>query len=392
MIREPKRLDLSLYIRREPVILAVLTGVAVVSFLAVTGLARLYQAQEQALAVEWSTRGLDDLNAGRYKAAIPEFHTALEYARDNDDYRLDLAEALVGLNRIDEAYAYLINVRDQQPDNGVVNLELARVAVQRKQADQALRFYHNAINATWPENQEKERRKARLELIDYLLRINARTQAESELIALEANVGEDAAQQEYLGELLLRVEDYARALAAFRESLKLTPNNAAAEAGAGFAAFNEGMYPAAERYLQEAVAATPDDTASAALLRTTDSILRLDPYRPRISTAERDRTVMEGFAASGERLKSCGVLDNVKAPAEQKPAAGTPRAILEGLAEQWTKLKPQVTERGLREDPDLANTTMNLAFQIESQKSAGCGAATEDDKALALIANLHEEN
>jgi tetratricopeptide (TPR) repeat protein len=392
MLIEPKRLDLSLYISREPVILAVLTGLAAVLFLAVTGLSRLYQAQQESLAVEWSTRGLDDLNAGRYKVAIPEFRIALEYARDDDDYQLSLAEALLGLNRTDEAYAYLINLWDRQPENGVVNLELARIAVEKKQTEQALRFYHNALYATWPGNQETERRKARLELIDYLLRINARTQAESELIALEANVGEDEAQQAQLGELFLRVQDNGRALAAFRESLKLERQNPAADAGAGVAAFNLGMYPVAGRYLQEAVDAAPGDAASEALLKTTESVLRLDPYRPQISAAEMDRTALDAFAVAGDRLKSCGVPDDAKAPVEQEPADGSSKTAIEGLAEQWTKLKPQMTVPGLRQNPDLVNAAMNLAFQVESQKSTGCGTVTEDDKALALIANLHEEN
>jgi tetratricopeptide (TPR) repeat protein len=381
MTTEPKRLDLSLSISREPVILALLTGLAAVSFLAVTGLSRLYEAQQESLAVEWSTRGLDDLKAGRYKVAIPEFRTALEYARDNDGYQLSLAQALVGMHRTDEAYAYLINLWDRQPENGVVNLELARIAVEKNQTDRALRFYHNAIYATWPGNQETERNKARLELIDYLLLIDARTQAESELIALEANVGEDAAQQAHLGELFLGVQDYGRALAAFRESLKLDGQDPGADAGAGVAAFNLGMYPMAARHLQEAVAATPGDAASAALLKTAQSVLRLDPYRPRISVAERDRIVVDAFNAAGDRLKSCGALDGSKAP-----------AAVESLAEQWAKLKPQVSERGLRGDPDLVDTAMNLVFQIEGQKNTGCGEETEADKALALIAKLHEEN
>lgn len=274
----------------------------------------------------------------------------------------------------------------------MVNLELARIAVEKKQTESALRFYHNAIYATWPGNRETERRRAWLELIDYLFRINARPQAESELIALEANVGEDPAQQTHLGELFLKVQDNSRALAAFRESQKLQHENPEADAGAGVAAFNLGMYPAAERYLQSAVTAAPGDAASVALLKTAQSVLRLDPYRGRISVAERDRTVVEAFAAAGDRLKSCGVLDDSTAPAQEKSVSGMPKTTAAGLAEQWTKLDPQITDRGLRRDPDLVNTAMNLAFQIESQTIAGCGEPQEADKALRLIANLHEEN
>ncbi len=86
-----------------------------------------------------------------------------------------------------------MNLWDRQPEDGLVNLELARIAVQKEQTEQALRYYHNAIYATWPEDQpddqEGKRREARLELIGFLLRTNARAQAESELIALAENVG-----------------------------------------------------------------------------------------------------------------------------------------------------------------------------------------------------------
>ena len=388
---EPKRLDLSLYFSREPVILAVLTGLAVVSLLFVTGLSRLFQAQQESLAVEWSDRGTQDLHSGHYQTAILEFRTALEHARGNEDYQLSLAEALLGLNRTDEAYAYLINLWDKQPENGVVNLELARIAVSKKQTEQALRFYHNAIYATWPGNQETERRKARLELIAYLLRINARTQAESELIALEANAGDDAAQQVQLGNLFLKVQDNSRALAAFRESLKLERRNAKAQAGAGMAAFNLELYPVAERYLAAAVDAAPDDAASVALLKTTQNVLRLDPYRPHISVAQRNRTVVDAFDAAGDRLRSCGLLAGAPLSPEQQREA-TMKIPAHSLADQWTRLKSQITERGLLRDPDLANTAMDLAFEIENQKTASCAQPSESDKALTLIANLHQEN
>jgi tetratricopeptide (TPR) repeat protein len=404
MSLEPKRLDLSLYFSREPIILAVLTGLAAVAFLAVTGLARLYQAQQESLALEWSSRGVSDLDAGHYKMAIAELRTALQYSRDNDAYQLSLAESLLGLHRTDEARAYLINLWEKQPENAVVNLELARIAVGKGETVQVLRFYHNAIYATWPSNQETERRRARLELIDYLLRINARTQAESELIALEANQGDDAAHQEQLGDLFLRVQDNTRALASFRASLRLQRDNPAALKGAGLAAFNMGTYPVAERYLQEAVSAAPGDAASAALLKTTQSAIRLDPFRPQISASERNRIVVDAFNVAGDRLKSCGALSDTSPSAPGKPAAAGQEtkpavgpeapatASTSSLGQQWTRLQPQITERGLRRDPDLVNTAMNLVFRAENQTTGNCGAVTVEDKGLRLIANLHEEN
>lgn len=378
---EPKRLDLSLSLRREPVTLALLTGLAIAFFLAVTGLSRIYHAQQESLAARWSTRGQTDLDAHRYAAAVNEFRAALQYSRDSYAYQLSLAEALLGLNRRDEAHAYLINLWDRQPENGVVNLELARIAANENSTAAALRYYHNAIYATWPGDEETERNNTRLELIQYLLRIDAKTQAQAELIALEANVGGDDAEQAQLGALFLRAQDYQHALEAFRASLKINRHNQPAMAGAGVAAFQLGLYPLAQRYLEEAVAASPDDATSAAWLRQAEFVLEMDPYRQHISIEERNRIVVNAYATAGDRLKACTA-----------PAAKAAAASYQSLQQQWTKLKPQISAYGLRRDPDLVDTAMQLVFTIERQAGSGCPAASDADKALLLIANLHEEN
>ncbi len=191
--------------------------------------------------------------------------------------------------------------------------------------------------------------------------------------------------------MFLKVQDNSRALAAFRESLKLERENAEAEAGAGEAAFNLGLYPTAERYLAVVVNAAPDDAASASLLKTTQNVLRLDPYRSQISVAQRNRIVVDAFDVAGERLRSCGLMGGTQLTEEQKREA-TLKMPAHSLAGQWARLKPQITESGLRRDPDLVSAAMNLAFAIENQRTASCGAPTEADRALTLIANLHEEN
>jgi len=237
-----KRLDLRLYIKQPPVMLALLAVLGVIFFLAVAGLSRAYHAQREALGNRWFSRGVVDLNARRYDSAMTEFRSALLYSRDNYDYQLNLAEALIGLGRTAEAYSYLVNLWEEEPENGVVNLELARMAAQRGQTEQAQRYYHNAIYAVWPSDQEEKRRETRLELIEYLLSINATAQAQAESIALQENLGEPA-QQRRVGDLFLRAQDYEHALAAYRLSLKYERRNAAALAGAGWAAFQLGRYP-----------------------------------------------------------------------------------------------------------------------------------------------------
>src|SRR5258708_1890459 len=87
--------DLRGYLRQQPVMLAVLAVLAVIFFLAVTGLSRAYHAQREALGSRWFNRGVADLNAQRFDAAVMEFRSALLYSRDNYSYQLNLAEALI---------------------------------------------------------------------------------------------------------------------------------------------------------------------------------------------------------------------------------------------------------------------------------------------------------
>jgi tetratricopeptide (TPR) repeat protein len=380
-----KEPGLRFYLRRESLILALLSALAVASFAAVSGLSRIYHAQQASLGNRWFTRGIADLKGQRYEIAVNEFRTALLYSRDDYDYQLNLAEALIGLKRTEEAYAYLINLWEREPENGLVNLELARIAAHKGETEHALRYYHNAIYAIWPGDQEVERRDVRLELIEYLSGINAKAQAQAQLIALAANLDDDPAMHARVGDLFLRAQDYEHALAEYRLSLKSDRHNAAALAGAGLAAFELGRYDVAQRYLQADVAANPSDAQSAERLRTTELVLRMDPFRRQISVEQRHRIVVEAFAAAGDRLKSCSAVGI-------SPGAGSAAASQPSLAEQWAKMKLQITQQGLRRDPDLVETAMNLVFDIERQTNAACGSPTGIDMALLLISKLHEGN
>jgi len=372
-----------LHVARGPATLVLLSLVAVVSFVAVSGLSRLYHAQQDALGNRWFSRGSADLKAQHYDRAVSEFRTALLYSRGNYYYQLNLAEALIGLRRTAEAHAYFVNLWEREPENGLVNLELARIAAQWGQTDQALRYYHNAIYAVWPGDQEGQRRDARLELIEFLLGANARAQAQSELIALAANLDDDPFQHARAGDLFLRAQDYEHALAEYRLSLKSERHNQAVLAGAGRAAFELGRYDMGLRYLQAAVSLDPGDSQSAALMKTAALVLQMDPFRRQVSVTERNQIVMEAFAVAGERLKACPS----SASQTRSPAGG-----LQSLSENWGKMKPRMTPRSLRQDPDLAEAAMDLVFNIERQSSIACGAPTGTDLALLLIAKLHEGN
>jgi tetratricopeptide (TPR) repeat protein len=378
MKMESKRFDLQLYLRHEPVTLAVLTGLAIVLFAAVTGLSSLYHRQQESLANRWSSRGASELGAKRYEGAVVDYRTALLYSRDNYMYQLGLAEALVGERRANEAYAYLINLRDRRPENGQVNLELARIEAARGLTDNALRYYHDAIYAIWPADQELESRNARLELVHLLLNIGDRAQADSELIALAATLGNRPQEHTQAGQLFLQAQDNERALVQFRMALAGNRHDVTAMAGAGNAAFAMRQYTVAEQYLRRAAAA--GSKASQPQLKLAELVLHMDPFRTYFKAAERRRIVMDAFASAGQRLQTCS------APG---PFSASP-AVLTALTQSWTQLKPRITERDLRRNPDLGSSAMSVVFNIERETNGMCGGMTDTDNALLLIANLHE--
>ena len=368
-----------LHLTEEPLTLAVLIALAVALFLGVSGLSRLFEAQRESLASRWFARGAADLGAQRFEQAVVEFRSALLYARDDYTYQLNLAEALIGLKRTEEANSYLMNLREREPDDGVVNLELARIAAQKGETDQALRYYHNALYATWPSDEEGRRRDVRVELIDFLLRNHLRAQAESELIALEANASDQPVEQERIGDLFVRTMDFERAFVAYRTALKSDRHNPALEAKAGLAAFELARYTLAHRYLQAAVEGDASDAESADRLKTTELVLQMDPFQRQISSAQRAKMVVKAFSIAGDRLKACN-----------PQATPVTQTLQQSLQQNWTKMRPHVNELELRRDPDMAETTMELVFNIERQTSTTCGAPQGEDLALLLIAGLHE--
>jgi len=378
MNTELERFDLQPYLRREPVTLAVLIGLAIVLFAAVTGLSSLYHRQQESLANRWSSRGAGELEAKRYEGAVVDYRTALLYSRDNYMYQLGLAEALVGEHRADEAYAYLINLRDRRPENGQVNLELARIEAARGLTDNALRYYHDAIYAIWPGDQEQESRNARLELVHLLLNIGDRAQADSELIALAATLGNRPREHTQAGQLFLQAEDNERALGQFRVALAGNRHDVTAMAGAGNAAFAMGKYLVAEPYLRRAVAA--GDKTRQSQLRLAELVLHMDPFRAHLKAAERRRIIMDAFTAAGTRLEACSTPGPLSVPT----------AELTALTQSWTKLKPRIDDRDLSRNPDLGNNAISVVFNIERETSGMCGGMTDTDNALLLIANLHE--
>jgi tetratricopeptide (TPR) repeat protein len=314
---------------------------------------------------------------------VEDFRNALAYSRDNDLYRLCLAQALMADNRPQEARSHLLSLWDKEPGDGTLNLELARLAAMWGDIPQAIRYYHAAIYGVWPDEPTAHRCQIRFELSEYLLQRNTiqdTKDAQAELVALAAELPpQDVAGQTRLGTLFLRAGLFARALAAFRTALTGQPNLMPALQGAGEAAFRMGEYQTARHYLLPIVAQNPKDEHSLELLNLSESVLKLDPLERGLPSREQARRAVHDFQLALARVQKC-------APATV-PAAASSGGDLAALVQQARALK--LSENALARNSDALEKTMDLVFKLE-KAAAQCGQPGLEDKALAVLGQRWE--
>ena len=375
--------------RSAPVILVLLTLAAVTGFAGVSHLVARFTANQQARGRKLYQQGLGDASAGRYDDAISAFRAALTCDPANSQYQLSLARALRDSNdprRLDEAESYLIALWQRTPQDAAINLALARVAAHRGSIEDATRYYHNSMYGVWNSNPDLNRNKARIELIQFLLKKADSPQAESELMALAASLPPDAVAHLQAAQLFAQAQDSAGALAQYREVLRLDSRNPAALAGAGEAAYRSGNYATALRYLRAAVNANPEDGNSRRLLESAEQVLHASPFQSHISDAERNRRITAAFTQAEQRLNQCAQQTDIDLKATASPSA-SPFSTLQSL---WTATKPDLARLRSPAETDLPDAIMDVVFQIERQTATTCGPPEGLDLALLLISQKRE--
>jgi Tfp pilus assembly protein PilF len=335
------------------------------------------RAERQRLAVEWARQGSQDLSS-QPRAAVSDFETALAYAPDSFPTRLSLAKALLAAGRRDEARAQFATLSFQQPANGEINLELARIAAADRDVTAAVRYYDAAIDGTWAGSAIAARRSARLELARWLIANSQPVRAQAELIAVLDDLPQDPAMMTDVGGLLLQAGASNRALDLFEKTLRIDPNNGRAALLAGRIEFDEGNMRAARGYLERAAARGALDEQGRDMLDVSAQVLALDPFaagigaRGRLDRARRALTIAEA------RLNRCEL------------AAAPPEATRASIADLAARVEALAKSdaRNAR-DPDFIDAAMGAAFDIERLPREVCGPDSAGDRALAAIATQH---
>jgi tetratricopeptide (TPR) repeat protein len=359
-------------------VVLVICAVLLAALFSVTGiLTRAFHKKQNALAEEWFARGNASLSSGAARQALDDYRSALIFDPENEPFQLHLAQALAQLGRENEARAYLLNLLGDRPGDGEVNFELARLAAQTGDTDDAVRFYHAAIYGAWDTDPVAAQLRARLELSQFLVRHREHALAEAELISLAANIPDgDAQLHAQAGDLFQSVGELNRALNQYRHALKAAPENLTARIGAGLVSFKLGDYVKASEDLEIAAQADPENKTVAATLDTAHLVTASDPFSARLSSKEQANRVSVALVHATERADQCS-----------SSAAKNPNApILADLADRAKSQQKSIwSERSLLLHPDQNDAAMEMVFKIEAAATQICGEPTGADAALLLI-------
>ncbi len=391
--------------------------VFLVAIIAGFGITKIYVSYlrnlESSLAQRWSQRGEEAIAKGYASVAINDYRNALGYDGNNRLYRLRLAEALMKEGRLTEARANLLALWSQDPVDGRLNLDLARVYVALNKPELAIRSYRAAIDGVWANDPLQSRIDARMELVHYLMQRGEKARATAELIAIQAESPDDPVVSLRVGDLLLQLGENSRASKSFDAVLKENAKSVEASSGAGQAALAMGDYRKAVPLLTTAdeLTGSKPDSPEADELAVAREVLDTDPFLRGLTVTQRANRVAAAFALAMERLRSCASQQNLalspepQATAPRKsssslpskrngyatsivPQAAAPNS-LQLLYDSGTQKAPTATAESLRNNPDAISPTMDFVFEVMRATENVCPPKDLQERALQMIAR-HE--
>jgi len=406
--------------------LALVTLFAITALLAVSTnyLYQSYASHQTKLADRWLQRGEQAMHDGKPQAAIDALSSALAFDPNQRNTQIKLAEALASAGRVQQATVYFNSLLESEQGSGLINLQLARLAVRQGDATQAIDDYQRAIYGNWEGDGYVRRREVRFELIKYLIEHQQLDRARSELLVASGNAPEDdISVQLEIARLMELAQDPSDALHLYKTILHRHPSLREALEGAGSTAFQLGRYLEAKHYLGHSLEGPAVDKEPAAAIATSREnlnqatrLLALYPspgLRPsermariltdrklamaRLAECTQDRTAgraNDSPQASAPAVKSSNPLQSFAsrfsrhpAPTAPKPTANpAPIDPLLDLTQRWQQLPVTMSVSDLEKDPELAQAQIQLIYDTELVTQQVCGAPAGDDALLLRIA------
>jgi tetratricopeptide (TPR) repeat protein len=379
-----ERLQKQKLILRDSLALLSLFAIAIVLFFITYLLFHSFSVHRRQLAQRWLNRGEAALHSGQPQVAIDALRSALAYAPDDENLQIELAEALGAAGRMQEAVAYFNTLLETRPGDGLINLQLARLAARQGDEALAIQHYQAALDGTWQGDGYVRRRQVRLELSRYLIDRKRYNDARTQLLIAAGNAPDDPNIEVGVAGLLEQAHSPANALHFYKKALEHRPVQLTALLGASRAAYALGRYQEAKELLERTLnhpgfEKQPSDIQAQYrdMLSDADHILLLYPDSG-LSFHVRAERILNARRIAQDRLAACL---NTKTAVPQQ---------LQTLDGQWKQLPAALHLLQLEQNPELEQTIMQLVYQTEQITSLQCGAPTGNDALLLKIAQAPE--
>jgi tetratricopeptide (TPR) repeat protein len=349
---------------------------------------RAFSNLRDRLAQRWVARGEAALHSGSPAQAVEDLRSALAYAPGKRSIEIELAEALAGAGRTQEATSYFTTLSEVEPGSGIINLQLARLAAKQRNENEALERYRASIYGNWEGDGTVRRRAVRLELVNYLIEIHLYRQARGELIIASGNAPDDPALKLPIAGLMEKSGDPANASQVYKAVLQHSPHNLSALEGVARSAFALGYFAQTRDYVDKALANPAEATESAQdrqdlrdLRDQAVETLLLYPSSALSSLAQSQR-VLRNRHLVFDRLRQCGV------PVPGEPGGQIIPSQFKDLLDKWYALPnfAKLTVPLLQKDEELRRSVMELVYATERAADKSCGPATGENAMLARIA------
>ena len=365
-----------------------------------------FHTHRQVLEQRWYARGQQAMASGNALYAVEAFRSALALSSGNRTYELALANALLTAGRTDEAYAYYSTLRDEEPGDGLLNLQLARLSVKKKDSAQAIAYYQAALNGDWHAEGVSRRREARLELAQYLLTLHQPLQAQEELLTAEGNALESPAIMNQIAAMLQQANYPSDALTAYQRAQQHARSNSpemlTALLGESRVAESLGNYKLATyalaRYMARVhqVSHPPQEpSVTEAALDRLQRLMELNPL-PNLPPRERAQRLLADGALAHHRFVHC--IAQLQGTPTTGPASPTSHAQLSGdlpagttalatLAPLWQPF-PTLRRPQLAESLQMQESLAALINQTEILTNRFCGPPQGDNALLLQLATV----
>jgi Tfp pilus assembly protein PilF len=363
-------------ILRDALTILSLMTITLMLFAVTVFLFRSFEARREQLAESWSAQGQAAISAGNPRQAVVALRTALRYAPGERSYELLLAQALGDAGDTEESYTYFLGLWETQPGDGLINLQLARLAAARKDMEAAVNYYRASIDGTWEGDGAVRRRDVRLELSRYLIAHHNLSAARTELLIAGGNAPDDTNLALTLAPLFEQADSPHDALNNYEKVLAHEPENQMALENAGRLQYEFGRFDEAHTLLEQGAQQRTLSPETTRMHEDSAKMLALEPSK-NLPPSERVARILHGRDLAKKRFASCS---------SQIAATSGTSSPLQDLGARWISKDAALKAPALLNDSAAQDAVVKLIYDTEVQTSHICATPTGEDATLLLLA------